>query len=248
MLQAIPITDKDIIHQVKVSCKVPEIVKEIVTCKVVEEVVAEAGIKAETDELQQAADQFRFLNQLQSAENTWAWLEKHGLSLDYFEELLYNTVISGKLATHLFADKIEPYFFEHQLDYAGIVMYEVILDDEDLGMELFYAIQENEIGFYEVAHQYIQEQELRRCGGYRGILRRQDLRPEISALVFATKPPQLLKPIVTSLGLHLILVEEIIEPQLDNKLRSQILSDLFADWVKQQIEQVEVVIELSEEQ
>ena len=42
----------------------------------------------------------------------------------------------------MFADKIEPYFYENQLDYTAVVIYEVILDDEDLAMELFYAIQE----------------------------------------------------------------------------------------------------------
>jgi parvulin-like peptidyl-prolyl isomerase len=75
-------------------------------------------------------------------------------------------------------------------------------------------------------------------------VRRKELKPEISAAVFAAKPPQILKPIVTSSGVNLILVEEIIQPELDNKLRYQILSDLFAGWLKQQIEQLEVVSRL----
>jgi hypothetical protein len=66
------------------------------------------------------------MGKLKSADDTWAWLQKHGLSLDDFEELIYNNVISGKLAHHLFADKVEPFFVEHQLDYAGVVMYEVV--------------------------------------------------------------------------------------------------------------------------
>ena len=72
-------------------------------------------------------------------------------------------------------------------------------------------------------------------------MKRKDLKPEISAAVFAAKPPQVLKPIVTSQGVHLILVEEIIQPELDEKLRSQIMSDLFAEWLKQQTEVVETV-------
>ncbi|MBD0343922.1 MAG: peptidylprolyl isomerase, partial [Coleofasciculus sp. Co-bin14] len=171
---------------------------------------------------------------------TWAWLQKHGLSLDDFEEVIYTNVISGKLAQHLFADKVEPFFVEHQLDYAGVVMYEVVLDDEDLAMELFYAIQEGEMSFYEVAHQYIQDTELRRKGGYQGILRRQDLKAEISAAVFAAKPSQLLKPIVTSSGVDLILVEEIIQPQLDDNLHHKITLYLFYEWLKEQIAKVKI--------
>jgi parvulin-like peptidyl-prolyl isomerase len=241
MSQAITISSDDILHQVKLSCQIPEIVEQIVSRKIIANAAAEAGIKVETEELQKAADSLRLISKLNSAEETKVWLQKNGLSLDDFEELIYNNVISGKLAHHLFADKVEPFFVEHQLDYAGVVMYEVVLDDEDLAMELFYAVQEGEMSFYEVAHQYIQDTELRRKGGYRGIVQRKELKPEISAAVFAATPPQVLKPIVTSKGVHLILVEEIIEPELDNKLHYQILSDLFEEWLNQQIEQFKVL-------
>jgi parvulin-like peptidyl-prolyl isomerase len=241
MSQAITITSENILHQVKLSCKIPSVIEEIITRKIIADAAAEAGIKVETEELQKAADNIRIMGKLKSADDTWAWLQKHGLSLDDFEELIYNNVISGKLAQHLFADKVKPFFVENQLDYAGVVMYEVVLDDEDLAMELFYGIQEGEMSFYEVAHQYIQDTELRRKGGYQGIVRRKELKPEISAAVFAAKPPQVLKPIVTSSGVNLILVEEIIQPELDEKLRYQIISDLFTRWLKQQLEKVEVV-------
>lgn len=245
MSQPITITNEDILNQVKLSCKIPEFIEGIVTRKVIENAAVQAEIKVETEELQKTADQLRLMNKLNSADDTWAWLEKHSLCIDDYEEVVYSTVISGKLAAHLFADKVEPYFFENQLDYAGVVMYEVVLDDEDLAIELFYAIKEGEMSFYDVAHKYIQDTELRRKGGYLGIVRRQDLKPEISTNVFAAIPPQLLKPIVASKGVHLILVEEIIKPQLEPKLRLKIITDLFAGWVKQQVEQFEVVTQLN---
>jgi len=238
---SITITNEDILKEVKLSCKIPEIVEQIVSRKIITSAAEEAGIKVETEELQKAADLFRLMNKITSAEETWTWLEKHSLSLDDFEEIVYSGVVFGKLSQQLFADKIELYFLEHQLDYAGVVMYEVVLDDEDLALELFYAVKESEMSFYDVAHKYIQDTELRRKGGYLGIVRRQNLKPEISAAVFAVTPPQILKPIVTSKGLHLIFVEEIIPPQLDNKLRQQIITDLFGEWIKQQIDPVKLV-------
>jgi parvulin-like peptidyl-prolyl isomerase len=237
MLKAIAITKEDILHEVKLSCKIPEIIEQIIARKAIENAAAEAGIKVETEELQKAADQMRLINQLLNAEDTWAWLEKHHLSLDDFEEIVYTNLLAGKLAQHLFGDKVEPYFFQNQLDYAGVVMYEVILDDEDVAMELFYAVKEGEMSFHDVARQYIQDVELRRKGGYLGMVHRQDLKAEISAAVFAAKPPQLLKPIVTARGLHLILVEEIIQPQMDEKLYQKIASDLYSEWLKEQTAQ-----------
>jgi parvulin-like peptidyl-prolyl isomerase len=244
MSQAITISAQDILQQVKLSCQIPSIVEQIVTRKVVKDAAAEAGIQVEDEELQQAADQIRLISKLKTADETWEWLKKNCLSLDDFEEMVYTNVMSGKFAQHLFGDKIEPWFVEHQLDYAGAVIYEVVLDDEDLAMELFYALQEGEISFFEIAQQYIQDTELRRRGGYRGVVWRKEMKPEISAAVFAAKPPQILKPIVGAKGVYLIWVEEVIKPQLDDKLRYQIISDLFQGWVKHQIEEAEAVTNL----
>lgn len=241
MSQTISISGNDILHQVKLSCQIASIVEQIVTRKIIISAAAEVGIEVDTEELQQSADNIRLLSKLRSADETLLWLKKNSLSVDDFEEMVYTNVISGKLAEYLFGRKVEAWFFEHQLDYGGAVIYEVILDDEDLGMELFYELREGEVSFSEVAHQYIQDKELRRVGGYRGIVRRKELKAEISAAVFASKPPQVIKPIVTSKGIHLILVEELIQPELDDKLCYQIMSDLFAEWVKGKVEEVEVL-------
>ncbi|MEH1819607.1 MAG: peptidylprolyl isomerase [Nostoc sp.] len=240
MSQPIIINIEDILHQVKLSCQIPEIVEQIIRRKVIIAAAEKAGIKVEVEELQKAADQIRLTNKLNSAAHTWEWLEKHGLSIDDFEEIAYITLISGKLVEHLFADKVEPYFYENQLDYVGVVMYEVILDDEDLALELFYAIKEGEVSFYDVVHKYTKDTELRRKCGYQGVINRKDLKPEISAAIFAAKPPQLLKPIFTSKGVHLVLVEEIIQLELDNKLRSTIILELFSAWLKIETELIEV--------
>ncbi len=240
MSLTITITNEDILEEVKLSCKMPEIVEDIVTRKVVENAIAEAGIKVEDEELQEAADKYRFMYQLESVTDTEEWLKMNHLSLENFERLIHNKLLNTKLAAHLFADKIEPYFYENQFKYAGVVMYEIVLDDEDLAMELFYAVKEGEMSFYDVAHKYIQDTELRRKGGYQGIVNRKDLKPEISAAVFDANPPQLLKPIVTSKGVHLILVEEVIQPQLNNFIRNTIGLDLFNEWLKQQIYEFEI--------
>ncbi|MBD2214062.1 peptidylprolyl isomerase [Nostoc linckia FACHB-104] len=244
MSQTITVSNQDILHIVKQYRQIPDLIEKIVTHKIIEITVSKLGIKVETEELQEAADNFRLMNALETSEDTWKWLEKHALSLDDFEELVYRNLLTNKLAQHLFLDKVEPYFFENQLEYAGAVIYEVILDDEDLAMELFYAIKEGETSFYDVANQYIQDIELRRQCGYLGKVNRKDLKPEISAAVFAAKPPQLLKPIITSKGVHLIMVEEIIQPELSEKLNYQIMSEFFDEWVKQHVAKFEIIKQL----
>ncbi len=239
--QTITITQEDIFHQVKLSCKIPEIIEKIIEQKIIISAAQAAGIEVTKEELQQAANQMRVMSKLKDAQATWVWLEKYSLSLDDFEEIVYVTLISKKLINYLFAEKVEPYFYEHQLDYAGAIIYEIILDDRDEAIELFYEIQEGEISFYEAAQQYIQDTELRRKGGYRGKVNRTEMKPEVSAAVFAAETSQLLKPIVTADGVYLVLVEEIIKPEFDKKSHQKIMLDLYSEWLKQQKEQVQVV-------
>jgi parvulin-like peptidyl-prolyl isomerase len=240
MSKTITITNEDILQQVKLSFKLPEILEEVIKRKIIESVAEEMGFSAETEELQEAADQLRLTHRLVGSDETWRWLEKFGLSLDNFEEVAKIKVLTKKLVKHFLVDKIDPYFYENQLNYSEAVLYEVIVNNEDEAIEIFFALQEDEITFFDVAQKYIKDKELKRKGGYLGSIKKTDMKPEISAKVFASNPPQLLKPIVTAKGVHLIKVEEIIQPELTESLRYQILADLLGNWLNQQIEITEV--------
>lgn len=245
MNTTITITEKELLHHLKLSCQLPSLIKEVVTKKIVKQLAESARVEIETEELQEAADSWRKINQLQSANETMTWLRSHHLCVDDFEEIISNKLIYNKLAESQLSDLVKPYFFEHQLDYTSAIIYEVILDDLDVAIELFYAIKEEEISFYEVVRQYIQDPELNRKLGYRPHVRRQDLKPEIAAAVMAANPPTLLEPIQTTLGVHLILVEEIIKPHLDERLRASILRErLIPQWLEAQVQQVEVVTQI----
>ncbi|WP_413171831.1 peptidylprolyl isomerase [Anabaena azotica] len=248
MSKVIIVSGEDILDHVKITCQIPNLLEAIATRKIIVDTAVKEGIQVEIEELQQAADSLRLANKLIKAEDTWAWLEKHYLSLDNFEEIAHINLLSAKLANHLFADKVEPFFYAHQLDYTGAVTYEVILDDEDLALEIFYALQEGEISFQEISRQYIENPEIRRAGGYQGIRQRSDFRPEIASAIFAANPPQILKPIITPKGAHIIMVEEIIKPQLNEQMHLKIMGELFTNWLKQQVNTLEIVAKLIENQ
>ena len=244
MKKAISLSSEDIFNHLKVSCQLPTTLESIITCKIVESKAKEIGLTVNQKELQQASDNFRLSQQLHTIQDTEIWLQKHHLSLDDFENLIYTNVLSKKLVEHLFGDRVEAHFYQHQLDYAGAAIYEVLLDDEDIAIELYCALKDEEISFQEVARQYINEPSLRRAGGYRGILSRRELPAEVSHAVFSANPPKLLKPITTSRGIYFILVEEIIQPKFNEQIRKQILDELFSQWLQRQMKDVEIEIAL----
>lgn len=244
MSQILTISGSDIIHSLKLSSQVPGLVEAIASQKIVAEVAERSGITVTPEEIQQEGDQLRLAKKLVKAQDTFTWLEKNYLSVNEFEESVHNKILSKKLANSLFNSEVERFFYQHQLDYVAAITYEIIFDDKDLALEMFYAMEEGEISFPEIARLYIPEPELRSTYGYQGRRHRKDFRPEIAAAVFAATPPQILKPIATSKGVYLIWVEEISQPQLDESLREKIITELFTDWLKQQIECMEIITQL----
>jgi parvulin-like peptidyl-prolyl isomerase len=244
MSKILIISDSDIIHSVKLSYQIPHLIEVIASQKIIAQAAEEAGIKVQEEELQQEGDSLRLAHKLVKAKDTWTWLENHHISIKEFEELVYSKVVTRKLANHLFSHQVEKFFYGHKLDYVSAVTYEVIFDNRDVALELFYALEEGEITFPEIARLYIEEPELRRTYGYKGLRYRKDFRPEIAAAVFAASDLEILKPIPTPKGVHLIWVEEIFQPQLDEQLREKILTELFSDWLRQQIECMKIVTHL----
>jgi parvulin-like peptidyl-prolyl isomerase len=193
-MSELPYSEQEIICQLKISGQMPALLEGIANRNIILEAAKANGIEVDEAEIQQAADQVRLANQLNQAADTWVWLQKQGLTLDDFEEMVHFSVLSTKLAQHLFAEKVEALFAERQIEYIQAALYEILLEDEDLALELYYAINEGELSFLDAAKQYVSDKELGRKGGYRGFVSRMDLQAEVRAAVFATEPPQLLKP------------------------------------------------------
>lgn len=235
------ISTDEIIQHLKTSRQIPKVLKSLINQKIIAETATKLEINIEEPELQIAADRFRYENKLISSKDTLQWLEKYHLSVPEFEALIKNEYLKQKLAEHLLKDQVEAYFYAHQVDYNQASIYEIILTDFNLAMELFYGLQAQELSFWDLAHQYIQEPTLRRLGGYLGLKNRLQLQPEIAAAVFGLSQhdlPQLLKPMTIDKQVHLIYVEEIIQPELTSSLAQEIKTQLFENWLSQQRKQV----------
>jgi parvulin-like peptidyl-prolyl isomerase len=229
------ISAADVFQHVKLSGQLMAVNEAIALRRLIQTTTAERGIEVTPEEIQTYADEFRTANNLEQAEETLAWLQQRELGVEDFEAMIHLSVLQSKLAKHLFAYQVDAYFAAHQLDYMTVAIYEVVLEDEDVALELFYSLKEGETTFFEVAQQYVQDTELRRRGAYRGILKRADLKAEISSAVFSSAPPQLLKPILTANGIYLVYVDEIIQPELSKEIRSEIIFSLFCEWSRQEL-------------
>jgi parvulin-like peptidyl-prolyl isomerase len=229
------ITTENILEQLKISRKIPEIIEQILTRRIVRAEAEKLGIKVEIPELQEAADLFRAKNRLISARITEKWLEINQLSLDEFETIVHLELLSDKLKQVVLKDKVEQHFYQHQLDFDRVVISEVILTNKELATELYYAIREGEISFQDVAIKYITDPELKHKGGYLGQIKRKDLNSGLRSIFSVTSYPQVVKPIATAQGFHLIWLEEKIDAKLEPDIYEEIQSQLFTEFLRENI-------------
>jgi parvulin-like peptidyl-prolyl isomerase len=225
------LNNDNILEQIKISCKIPEIIEQIITRRIITYEAEKNDVKVEIHELQKAADDFRAEKHLTSVKKTQMWLDANKLSLDEFEEIIRLDLLSTKLKKFVTASKIEDYFHSHQSDFDSVAMYEIVVEDKELAIEMYYAIKEGEIEFKDAANKYINDLDLKRRGGYLGVLSRNDINIALASVFSTVNTPRIIKPISTSRGFHLIWVEEIIKSELTKEILDEIESRIFKDFL-----------------
>lgn len=229
------LTHRDLLQQVKYRYQLPQFISAARQHQVLIKSAEVNGLIVSAEDLQQSADRLRVEHQLLSAKDTLSWLKFYHFSIEDFENLAYITLIRSRLSDLLFSDQVMTHFIDRQLEYARSTIYEIKFSHHELAMELFYALQERETDFLAVLHQYSLNPEARS-------VRRRDLPPELSAMVFAADPPTLLPPIRTSKASHLIYVAAAVSAELTDELRSQIQTELFDQWLAEQGELLTVTL------
>ncbi len=229
------ISADEVIDHLKQTIQLREICQQILTKQAVRRESQTRQVAVSSAEIQADADRFRLTYRLEKASDTLAWLDSQLITSEDWETGVRDRILAQKLADALFAEEVEPYFAQHRLDFDQVLLYQIVVPYEQIAQEVFYQIEENEISFYEAAHLFdIQETRRLQCG-YEGRQYRWNLSPEIAAAAFSGAIAQIMRPIQTSLGYHLLLVEERTQAELTPEIRQQITQRLFTDWLNREL-------------
>lgn len=201
------------------------------------EVVAKAKeerLSAPDEELQRFADSFRSVRALYDAEETQAFLDNAGLSLDDFEEFCEAAVLTNTLREHLAPDtKVQEYFVTNRADFDHARISVIVVGEETLANEIVMQVTEDEEDFHALAREHSADEQTKYAGGYVGLVRRAMLPPETSAKVFSADPGDVLGPFDRDGMFRLVLVEEVIKAELTDDVRDAIKEKIFNEWLAQ---------------
>lgn len=229
------IEQKEILFFLKKEIQLKEVCKNILHQKVIKQAAEERGITVTPEEIQAEADRLRHEKRLEKAADTLAWLADQAISADDWEAGIREHLLAKKLSEYLFSKEAEKFFAQNRLDFEQILLYQIIVPYEKLAQELFYQISEKEISFYEAAHFYDIEERRRHHCGCEGKLYRWNLKPDIAAVVFSARIGEVIPPITTEQGSHLLLVEELIPAELTPETNQTILNRMFSQWLESEL-------------
>jgi parvulin-like peptidyl-prolyl isomerase len=243
-VQGEPLTLQELLQVGRRSGKFKALIEDAVREKVVAQAARRAGLTVSTPELQQAADLFRRRAKLTKAGDTHRWLADHQMTVDDLEANLEQELLQQKLAAQGPPLRVVQFFAEHRTRYDRARLAHLVVAQESAAQELLSQIQEEELDFAALARQHSLDHESRPRGGSLGVVHRKSLSPAVESAVFNARKGQVVGPVKTDMGYHLIKVEEILLGQLDAGIADAIRQELFRSWLREQIQKAQVDVRL----
>lgn len=225
----------EIIEFLKKDIQYKDVCQKIIEQKVINQAAQERGLTVTTEEIQADANRLRREKRLEKASDTLAWLAEQMITPEDWELGIRDRLLAQKLAEHIFAKDVEKFFAQNRLDFEQILLYQIIVPDEKLAQELFYQIEDEEISFYEAAHLYDLDEKRREQCGCEGKLYRWSLKPDLAAVVFSAQPGEVIGPLQTEQGHHLLMVQEFIPAELTSQRHQEILDSMFKQWLASEL-------------
>ena len=186
-------------------------------------------------ELQSESDRFRRLNGLLLKDQMFGWLENQGLSLDGFEERIRRRIVIRKLRDQMFESSVETYFSEHPTEFDWAYLSQIVVAKEGVAQELMNQIVDDGDPFERLAQKHSIDEESRKGCGHIGRTRRSDMIPMVESLVFGASAGQVVGPVKTAAGYHLLKVHAMTHGKLDSETRDEIKAKLFNAWVRKSV-------------
>jgi putative peptide maturation system protein len=194
-----------------------------------------AGLTISDEELQRAADLFRRSRGLHSAEQTRAWLAAEGLTLDDFEATLERDLLVARFRDHLTSRRLADHFAAGKERYRRARLRQIVAGSEGAARELLAQLQDEGRDFAELARAHSLHGPSRLAGGSLGVVRLGALPPALAGPMSAARAGDVVGPLATEQGFVLVLVEELLSPELDDETAAAIRAELFDAWLAEQL-------------
>jgi len=188
------------------------------------------GITVSDEELQTAGDAFRQEHKLLGASETIAWLTQQRITVEDWSQGIRLSLLTQKLKEHLFGESVDIDYISNRDNYRRIALSQVLVRDLTEALKITQALREENASFCTLALEHSKGKQSKENGGFVGIRFLAQLLPEIAQAVAGVKEGEVIGPVQTKLGYHILRIEKWFPAEL-NEVREQVLESLFQGWL-----------------
>ncbi|MDV2998347.1 MAG: Foldase protein PrsA [Chroococcidiopsis sp. SAG 2025] len=226
-----PATNEDIIAYLRCSYKLAEIAALAERDALILDVCDRLGVTVSDEDLQVAGDAFRLEHKLLGASETLIWFEKQRITVEDWTQGIRITLLTNKLKEHLFGDSVDAHYLSNRNDYKRVALSQILVDDLTNALKVTYAIRESNASFCTLALLHSKGKKSKENGGFVGIRFLKELMPEIAQAIAEAKEGEVIEPVQTKLGYHILRIEKWFPAEL-SEIREQVLESLFLAWLQ----------------
>lgn len=199
-----------------------------------------AAIDCTPEETKQACEQYLAQQQVTSEAALQQWLKKYGMTPQQLEALATRALKIEKFKEATWGNKVESYFLERKAQLDKVIYSLIRTQDLGIAQELYFRINEGEQTLGELARTYSQGPEAQ-TDGLIGPVELSVPHPTLAQMLTVSQPGQLMPP--TRIGEWYVIVrlEKFIPAQMDESMRRRLLTECFNNWLKEQLDQVNLL-------
>lgn len=191
---------------------------------------------------EQIVNDFRRENQLLDEQEFRTWLENNYLNYETLHEQLLKNWMLQQLKTQVSQSKLHEYFIQRKHSLDRFTLSWIVVNTQTLAEELYDQIMAKETSFDQLAKEYsFTEAE---NSNWMQSFNRGELRDELKAIVNAAKPGQIIEPLTLNNRWYLVRVDDIVKVSFED-VKEQLQTELYEDWLTQQVEAMAVKLEVT---
>lgn len=230
-----PATDAEIIAYLRRSCRIAEIAVKAEQDALIFRICEQLDITVTEEELQAAGDQFRLEHKLFDTAATFSWLDSQRMTVEDWSSGIRASLLTKKLQELFFGEIIDSNYISNRDQFRRVALSQILVRDLAEARKILQYVQAEKASFCALAIEHSKGKQSKENGGFAGIKFFSELIPEIANAVSPAQEGEILGPIQTKLGYHILRVEKLFPVELNESLRENLLESFFQIWLQDKI-------------
>ncbi|BAY12297.1 peptidylprolyl isomerase [Calothrix sp. NIES-2098] len=228
-----PATDDEILAYLRSYGKIAEVAAQVEYNTHILKFCEKFDITVSDEELQAAGNEFRRSHNLLSASETQTWLDRQRMTAEDWTEGIRVKWLEQKLKEHLFGEQVDSDYLNNRKQYKRVALSQILVQDLNDALKIFQALQKENASFCALALEYSQGKQSKDKGGFVGVHFLPKLMPEVAEAIANANEGEVVRPIQTKLGYHIIRIEKWFPVHLNESLREELIDSLFQAWLRE---------------